>query len=270
MNFCASLLLRPVTVAVFFGALCILGIAALLDIPVDLLPEMHVPRFAVRCLAPGIGADALERTVTLPVEAAVRGIGGLKRTASSTRDGVTEISAEFAWSTDPEAVLMELRERMERVSPLLPSGVRRPSVLRVDPNEDPVISVAIAPRAQGAIAGEQEELLAGASDLASGVLRRRLELVEGVGMVGLAGLRTREVRIDADGEKLIASGLVPDDLLLAVRSSLACLPAGVAERSGTSHQVIVATEFPGVQAFRDLLLRGRGERLPSGWDRWRA
>ena len=258
MTFGVSLLRRPIAVAVFFGTVCLLGVASLFVMPVDLLPDIRVPRYAVRCLAPGISAETLERTVTLPVEAAVRGIGGLKRTASVTRDGVTVISAEFVWSSDPDAVLLELRERMERVTPLLPPGVRRPSVLRVDPNEDPVISVAIAPRAQGAGSGGEEELLAGVSDLASGVLRRRLELVEGVGMVGLAGVRSREVRIDADGARLIASGLVPDDLLLAVRSSLAYIQAGEAERSGMRHQVIVATEFSGVQALRDLLLRGSG------------
>jgi len=253
MSLSRLVLERRVALTVAYIAVTVAGISALFVIPVDLLPCISVPRLVVRTLAPGIAAGDLERSVTIPLEAAVQGIQGLKRTTAVTREGISVVTAEFSWSTDPGSALLEIRERVERTVQHLPAGIRAPTVLHVDPLEEPLLTVAMAPSRPHAC----EETLVGTSELASGIFRRRLERVDGVGMVTIAGCRQRVLGINADPDRLCAAGLVPADLMEALRSSAVCIPMGEAIRDSRGATVILATEFRGPASPGAILLRTR-------------
>ena len=59
---------RPVTTILVFVALMVMGLYSLVQLPVDLYPEMELPFVVVMTTYPGASASDIESNVTRPIE----------------------------------------------------------------------------------------------------------------------------------------------------------------------------------------------------------
>jgi len=187
-------------------------------LPVDVFPELKVPRVVVQTEAGGLTAEEVEQFITIPLESAMNGLPGVKEVRSSSGSGLSFVWVDFDWSTDLFRARLSVSERLATVRGMLPEGS--------EPEITPIVSVT----------GEIM-LLALTSDtdavspldlraLAEYELRNRLLAISGVGQVTVIGGRLPEYQVNVSQERLAAYGVTLNDVLDAARDSHTMAGAG--------------------------------------------
>jgi len=91
---------RPVSVAMFYIGIAMLGIFAFSKLGVDLLPNVVLPHLMVQTTYNNATPEEIEKLVTEPLESAVGTIPGVKDIKSVSKEGVSIISIDFVWGTE--------------------------------------------------------------------------------------------------------------------------------------------------------------------------
>jgi hydrophobic/amphiphilic exporter-1 (mainly G- bacteria), HAE1 family len=131
----SSLIRRPIAVSMAYAAAAALGLAALHDIPIELLPDTSVPRLSVSANWPGVSPEVTEAFLTSPLEAVIRQVRGVERIVSTSREGSASIEVHFARKTEMDFARLELSERLASLETELPVGARPPVVQMYVPDE---------------------------------------------------------------------------------------------------------------------------------------
>ena len=111
---------RPVTMFMISGVVILLGAMSLSRLPVDLLPDVSYPSLTIRVSYPGVGPLEMEELVTRPLEQAVSATSGVERLESTSSEGSSRVSLNFAWGTDLNEAADDVRNRLDRVRGRLP------------------------------------------------------------------------------------------------------------------------------------------------------
>src|SRR5688572_12269389 len=123
---------RPVTIAMTYLALSLLGVLAWRNLPIELLPDTQLPRLSVNASWPGSSPETVEAFLTSPLEAAIQQVRGVENILSTSSEvngtGSARIDIEFERETDMEFARLELSERMAAIEEDLPAGVSGPFV----------------------------------------------------------------------------------------------------------------------------------------------
>lgn len=134
---------RPVTTAMIFLAVVLLGFVSLRQLSVDLLPDIGYPRLSVVTRFAGVAPEEMETLITAPLEAAVSRIPGLRGIDSISREGVSFLSLEFAWGIDMDFALLRAREELGNARKGLPLDAENPVILPLDPGTKPIMILAV-------------------------------------------------------------------------------------------------------------------------------
>jgi hydrophobic/amphiphilic exporter-1 (mainly G- bacteria), HAE1 family len=79
MSIYKSAVQRPVTTILIFVGLVVMGLYSLINLPVDLYPEIEIPFVSVFTQYPGASASDIETNITSPIEDALNSVSGPKR-----------------------------------------------------------------------------------------------------------------------------------------------------------------------------------------------
>jgi HAE1 family hydrophobic/amphiphilic exporter-1 len=188
-----------------FLAIIMLGLVSLARLPVDLLPDISFPRLVVYTTYREAGPREIEERIAVPIEQAVSTVGGLRRLSSISRDGVSVVTLEFLWGTKMDFAALQVREKLDQIRWQLPPQADRPTLLRQDPREQPIMTIAVA--------GEDLYRL---RELSRQVFKRRLEQIDGIALATVTGGFEREIQVEVNMARLAALGLN----LAAVESAL--------------------------------------------------
>src|SRR6188508_662283 len=161
---------RPVATVAATLAIVLLGSVSLGRTPVSLLPDVQLPVLTIRTLYAGAAAEEVSRFIAEPVEEAIAATPGLVELRSVSRNGEATTTARFAWGTDMQPTLLNVRERLDNARGGLPENAERPTLLTSDPGERPIAVLSLS------IKGDLRELARTAED----VYARRLEQIGGV------------------------------------------------------------------------------------------
>ena len=214
---------NPVFATMVMVALCVLGLFSYSKLGVEQMPDISFPGAFIEVNYPGASPEAVEREVTKIIEEGLNSIAGVKRITSRSFEGRSQTSVEFGLSTDMGRAMQDVRDRLAAVQAAFPRDAKAPLVSRFNnDNAQPVVNLALISKTRSArelsILGEQ-------------VVGRRLQRVEGVARVDIAGLAVREVRIDLDPVRLRAYGVTPAEISAALREANADQPVGLLSNS---------------------------------------
>jgi HAE1 family hydrophobic/amphiphilic exporter-1 len=207
---------RPVFATVLVLALVVVGFFAYNQLGVDRFPKVDFPFVVVTTTLPGAAPEEMETEVTDKIEEAVNTISGIEQLISTSSDGVSLVQIQFALEKDPDVAAQEVRDKINRVLADLPKDSDPPIIEKLDPDADPVISIALSGPAS------QREI----SEYADRVLKRRLETVSGVGQVKLVGQRLRQINVVTNTQKLNGLGLTSADVVNALATQNVQIPGG--------------------------------------------
>jgi len=221
---------RPIGTSLLAAGLFVIGLICYLRLGVAALPTLSIPVIFVQASQPGADASTMAATVTAPLERRLGQVPGIDTMRSSSFEGRSMIFLSFNPSRDIDSAAQDVAAALSAASMDLPSGMQPPNYQKANPNDDPLIAMALTSDTQSAA-----ELY----NLADSLLAQRLRQVAGVASVDIAGASTPAVRVDVNLRALNAMGLSPDDLRNAMRAANVVSPTGFLSDGKTTMAVIV-------------------------------
>jgi len=202
---------------------------------------------------PGAPADEVQDAVTIRIEEAIRGIKGVKRISSVSREGHALLIVALQRRAEDREVLETIRSRIDAITSF-PESVDRPEVREWEPRET-VVYVGIS--------GPSDERVL--KSLAERV-RADLAALPGVSLVELVGARPDEVSIEVSRSELIRHAISFDMVADAVRRSSVDVPGGTLKTAASELLLRVDGSASVGEQFEEipLLSRSDGTRLTVG------
>ena len=222
---------RPVLSAVVSILLTLLGIIALVRMPVALFPSVAPPEVNVTVEYTGANAETVAKAAIVPLERAINGVPGMKYMSSDTgNDGVGVVQILFETGTDPDVAAVNVQNRVNSVMGELPSEVIQNGVKIAKEENAILLYLSIASDNPG----HDEKFLYNFADI--NVLAE-LKRVPGVGYADILGAKEYAMRVWLLPHKLAAYGVTPADVTEALQAyNLEAAPGKIGENSdkGTS------------------------------------
>lgn len=237
---------RPVFAIVLSLLLVLAGTVAFLQLPVRQYPAIEPPIVSVDVNYPGAAANVVESRITQILEDRIAGVEGIEMIRSSSRDGRSDITVEFAPDRDVDAAANDIRDRVSGALDNLPEESDPPEINKVDADARPFMWLNLT--------GEGRDPL-WLADYASRVLTDRFSSIDGVARVQAGGAARPAIRIWLDRAAMAAFGISPNDIEEALRRENVELPAGRVESSDLNLTVRVARAYSNVNDFRELVIR---------------
>ncbi|MBL8952242.1 MAG: efflux RND transporter permease subunit [Myxococcaceae bacterium] len=242
---------NPVLILMMSLMTIVLGWVSLSRLPVDLFPTIDVPNVRVAVFYSGAGPEDVEKAITMPIERAVSAAPGIDRVESTSKQGVSLVTAWFQYGTNLDNAQFEVQQRIGQIANTLPPGVGQPLTLKFDITNIPVVQLAVTSDEL-----DEKQLY----DLALNTIEPQIERLPGVASAVPGGGRTREIQVLGDVDALRARDLSMLDLVGAVRSSNLLLPSGSLRTETRDYNVFTNTQVGTLEEIRDVVVKPpRGE-----------
>jgi hydrophobic/amphiphilic exporter-1 (mainly G- bacteria), HAE1 family len=213
---------NPVFATMVMLAIVVLGLFSYQRLQVDQFPNIDFPVVVITTDYPGASPEVVESEVTKKVEEGVNSIAGINALTSRSYEGQSVVIIEFQLQINGRKAADDVREKIGLIRPTFRDEVKEPRVLRFDPSNRAIWSLAVLPDSSKGKSLDAVEL----TNWADQVLKKRLENVRGVGSVSLVGGTKREINIYLKPQALEALGITPDQVANAVRGENQNLPVG--------------------------------------------
>lgn len=233
MSIYKSAVNKPITTIMIFTAIIVAGIYSLINMPVDLYPEIEPPFISVMTTYAGANAADIETNITKQLEESLNSVDGLKEVTSTSFDNLSIINLEFEWGTNLDEANNDVRDVTDRLFDYLPEGADRPTIFKFNTNMMPILVYAIT----------AEESYPGIEKLIDEKIINPLNRIEGLGSVGMMGAPLRVIYVDADPRKLDAYNLTVEQLGNTIAAENLNMPSGNVKMGRTDYQLRIQGEF---------------------------
>jgi hydrophobic/amphiphilic exporter-1 (mainly G- bacteria), HAE1 family len=238
---------RPVFASVLILTLTVIGAFSFTRLGLDRFPKVDFPTVLVTTRLPGAAPEEVETEISDKIEEAVNTISGIDELRSTSSEGVSIVVISFLLEKDVNVAAQEVRDRVNRVLPLLPRTIKQPTVEKFDPDSSPVMTLAVS----------ANKPIRDITEYADKTLRRQLESVSGVGQVVVVGGRSRQINIALDPGRLQAQNLTVTDVSRALQAQNAEIPGGRVEAGSQSITLRTRGRVQSVQEFGDIVISER-------------
>ncbi|MBL0171202.1 MAG: efflux RND transporter permease subunit [Gemmatimonadaceae bacterium] len=243
---------RPIITVVSMLALAVFGIASLLRLDTDEFPELAPPVVFVGVGYPGAAPDVVEREVVTRLEDKLSGIGGIDKLNSSSTDGFGQIVVTFVFSKDLDQAMQDVRDAISAVRPQLPQEMLEPVVYRFDPNQRPIVSLALTSATLSTPVLTQ---------LADGLIGGELRSISGVAQVNIVGGDSAQLNVNVRPGALAAVGVGIDQVVSAVRSQNLAAPVGRVNGALERRVIRLDGRLEHPEEFAQIVVARRGDGL---------
>jgi len=211
---------RPILATVCSLIILLAGAVAIPTLPIARYPNLSPPTVMVTAIYTGANAQAVETTVTTPLEQAINGVEGLMyMTSSSTNSGFASITVVFEIGTDPDLAVVNVQNRVNQTLGRMPVEVRTTGILVEKFSMDFLLGIGVFSDDD-----QYDELFM--SNYIDQYVRDAIRRVPGVGRVEIFGERKFAMRLWLDPDKLAGRGLTAGDVVNALREQNVQVAAG--------------------------------------------
>ena len=224
---------KPVTTALIFVAVIVIGLFSLSKLPIDQFPEMDPPYITVMTTYAGASASEIETNVTKIIENSLTSVDGLKELTSSSRDNMSVVSLELEWGTDRDEAANDIRSYIDMIKSNLPDGCSSPVMFKLNSSLMPIIQYSVMAR----------ESYPGLEKIMNDEVVPQLNRINGIGSVSVSGAPDRYVYIDIDQAKLDAYNLTLEQVANAISVNNLNLSSGTVKMDKEQYQMQVRGEY---------------------------
>ena len=225
-------------------AVIIFGVIAIGSLKQELMPDLTFPYVTVLTVAPGSSPSDVERTVTTPLEQAIKTTSGVKRYDSFSNDSMSIITVEYEFGTDVAVKEGELQQAIAGVRQMLPATAQAPQVAALNFNSMPVVQLAVSSSLP------PDEL----ADLLGTRVVPRLQGIEGVQAVTLSGVEQMQLQVRLKTDAVLESGVSPTDIAATLQQANITAGAGSVTSGSLVYPVTVAARAQTVAAIKRLVI----------------
>ncbi|MDF1836496.1 MAG: efflux RND transporter permease subunit, partial [Planctomycetota bacterium] len=209
MNLIQLAVRQPKTVVVGVILALVGGLMAILQVPIQMTPEVKSVVISVNTFWENASADEVESDIIEEQEKRLGNLSGLSSMTSTSKAGLGELRLEFQTGTDIQAAIAKVAQRLDEV-PGYPVGVLQPVVEGLDPETRDYMSwVAFA-------SSDPDYDMSTMHDFMERRLVPRLERIDGISEVGMMGTREKEIHLVVDPAELVRRGVTYSELLSAI------------------------------------------------------
>ena len=210
---------RPIFAWVIALVIMLAGILTLTKMPIAQYPTIAPPTVTISATYPGASAETVENTVTQIIEQQMNGLDGLRYISSnSAGNGSSSISLNFEQGVDPDIAQVQVQNKLQSATALLPEDVQRQGV-RVTKSGASFLQVLAFYSPDGSMTADDIK------DYVNSNISEPLSRVAGVGEVQVFG-GSYAMRIWLDPAKMASLQVTPSDIATAIRTQNAQVAVG--------------------------------------------
>ncbi len=209
---------RPVMTTLVMAGILLFGAIGFRSLPVSDLPNVDFPTIQVTASLPGASPETMAASVATPLERQFSAIAGLDSINSTSSQGTTQVTLQFALDRNIDAASQDVQTAIAAAARQLPPGMPSPPTLKkVNPADQPVLYLVLS--------SPTMELTA-VDEVAETLIAQRLSTISGVAQVQVTGAQKFAVRAKLDPSQLAARGIGIDEVAAAIQSQNSNLPVG--------------------------------------------
>lgn len=222
---------RPILSLVISIIITLLGILALIQLPVTQFPDIVPPSVVVTAKYTGANADVSTKAVAMPIERAINGVPGMTYMSTVTsNDGITMITVFFEVGTDPDQAAVNVQNRVTTILDELPEEVIKAGVT----TEKEVNSMLMYLNITSKDSSMDEQFIFNFTDIN---ILQELKRISGVGRAEIMGQQEYAMRIWLKPDKMLAYNISADEVITALRNqNIEAAPGKTGESSGRNAQ----------------------------------
>ncbi|HVV05464.1 MAG TPA: efflux RND transporter permease subunit [Puia sp.] len=203
---------RPVLSLVISLIIVLLGILALVQLPITQFPDIVPPSVTVTANYTGANADVCTKAVATPLERAINGVPGMTYMSTvCSNDGLTVINIYFNVETDPDVAAVAVQNRVATVIDELPEEVIRAGVT----TEKEVNAMLMYLNIMSTDSTLDEKFIYNFTDIN---ILQELKRINGVGLVEIMGAKEYSMRVWLKPDRMMAYHVGTADVINAIRS----------------------------------------------------
>jgi len=249
MSMVKGVVARPTTILIIFLLLIGLGFFAMVNLPIDLYPEINPPILVVYTSYSGAGPEEVERSVTRLLEATLSSASGLEKVTSTSSKGSSAVIMEFGYGTDMSDASNSIRDLLERIRNYLPTGTDAPMIFKFDPSMIPIMGLMVTSDRRS-----PEEL----REIAEDTIVPRIEQTPGIATASVEGGREKVIRVEIPQSRLEAYGLTISQIQQMLYIQNMQTAAGTITEGGMSYLLTTMGEYTSLEDIRNTVITYKG------------
>ena len=235
---------KPVTTALIFVAVIVVGIYSFIKLPIDMFPQMDPPYITVMTTYPGASASEMETNVTKYMENALTSVDHLKHITSQSKDNMSMVMLELEWGANMDEAVNDVRSYVDMTKSNLPDNCGTPMIFKLSTSAMPVAQYSIT----------ADETYAGLDKIMNDEVIPQLNQIDGIGNISLSGAPDRYIYINIDQQKLDAYGLTIEQVGQVVQANNLNLSSGTIKMPQEQYQMQVRSEYIESSEIEDLMV----------------
>ncbi len=243
---------RPIITVVTMIALVVFGLASLARLDTDEFPAIDAPIVFVAIAYPGAAPDVVEREVISRIEDKISGISGVDKINSTSTDGFAQIIVQFVFSKPVDQATQDIRDAISAVRAQLPAEILEPLIQRFDPNELPIVSLAVT---STVLSPPQ------LTQLADQTLAGELRAIGGVAQVNVVGGDSAQLNVNVRPNDLASVGVGIDQVVNALRAQNLAAPVGSVNSALEQRSIRLEGRLDRPEDFNSLVISQRNGQL---------
>jgi HAE1 family hydrophobic/amphiphilic exporter-1 len=209
---------RPVMTTLVMAGILLFGAIGFRSLPVSDLPNVDFPTIQVTASLPGASPETMAASVATPLERQFSAIAGLDSINSTSSQGTTQVTLQFALDRNIDAASQDVQTAIAAAARQLPPGMPSPPTLKkVNPADQPVLYLVLSSPTMP---------LTAVDEVAETLIAQRLSTISGVAQVQVTGAQKFAVRAKLDPSQLAARGIGIDEVATAIQQQNSNLPVG--------------------------------------------
>jgi multidrug efflux pump len=212
---------RPIFATVISIVIVLVGLAAMMTLPIAQYPEITPPVVTISANYTGASAEVLASTVAAPIEQQINGVENMiyMNSTGASSNGQVQINVTFGIGTDIDQAVIDVNNRIRVAEPLLPQEVQRLGINAQKRSTSFLQIVALqSPE------GRQDPLYI--SNYASINIVDALKRIGGVGDVQIFGAQVYAMRIWLQPNRMAELGITTSDVAAAIQEQNSQFAAG--------------------------------------------